>query len=52
LEDLQERKGKLEVRIEQAEEKRDDKKKAFNEEVSKEEKNAEVLKRYNSSSHP
>jgi len=40
LEDLQERKGKLEVRIEQAEEKRDDKKKAFNEEVSKEEKNA------------
>jgi len=45
LEDLQERKGKLEVRIEQAEEKRDDKKKAFNEEVSKEEKNAEVLKK-------
>jgi DNA sulfur modification protein DndD len=45
LEDLQERKGKLEVRIEQAEESRDEKKKAFNEEVSKEEKNAEVLKK-------
>lgn len=45
LEDLQEQKGKLEVRIERAEEDRDEKKKAFNEEVSKEEKNAEVLKK-------
>lgn len=45
LEELQERKGKLEVRIEQAEENRDNKKKDFNEEVSKEEKNAEILKK-------
>lgn len=45
LSELQERKGKLEVRIDQAEDDRDDKKKAFNEEVSKEEKNAEVLKK-------
>jgi len=45
LEDLQEQKGKLELRIEQAEENRSEKKKAFNEEVSKEEKNAEVLKK-------
>ena len=45
LEELQEQKGKLEVRIEQTEEDRDEKKKAFNKEVSKEEKNAEVLKK-------
>jgi len=45
LEELQEQKGKLEVRIEQAEADRDEKKKAFNKEVSKEEKNAEVLKK-------
>ncbi len=45
LEDLQNKKGKLEVRIEQAEENREDKKKAFNKEVSKEEKNAEILKK-------
>lgn len=44
LEELQEEKGKLEIRIEQAEESRDEKKKAFNNEVSKEEKNAEILK--------
>lgn len=45
LEELQEQKGKLEVRIQQAVEDRDEKKNAFNEEVSKEEKNAEVLKK-------
>ncbi|GAA0452566.1 AAA family ATPase (plasmid) [Halococcus dombrowskii] len=45
LEELQEGKGKLEVRIDQAKENRDEKKKAFNEEVSKEEKNAEILKK-------
>lgn len=44
IEDLQNEKGKLEVRIEQAEKKREEKKKAYNTEVSKEEKNAEILK--------
>jgi DNA sulfur modification protein DndD len=45
LSDLNERKGKLEVRIEQAKDNRQQKKKAFNDEVSKEKKNAEVLRK-------
>lgn len=45
LEELQEQKGKIEIRIQQAEKDRDEKKEAFNKEVSKEEKNAEVVKK-------